>query len=148
MIRKFLLGSAMAVALVAPALAQDQCVAPKAPAIPNGARATQTQIVAAQNDIKAFAAAADNYQACLAQELSHQKDLAKQNNSELDPGVQTALEAKGVAQRQDVQQVAAAWGTAVDAFNKAQERKQKQVTAPAAGGGGYGGGGYGGSGRY
>jgi len=51
MIREILLGSALFVALTMPAMAQDQCVAPTAPAIPDGARATTAQIVTTQNDI-------------------------------------------------------------------------------------------------
>src|SRR3979409_2671298 len=88
MIRKILLGSALFIALTGPTMAQDPCVAPAAPVIPDGARATPAQIVTAQNDIKVFAAASDSYQACLATEISRQKDLA------LDPNIQAALEVK------------------------------------------------------
>jgi hypothetical protein len=139
MIRKILSGGVMMIALAAPAWAQDRCVAPAAPAIPDGAKAAPNQIVAAQNDIKAYAAAADNYQACLAQELARQKDLAKQNNSEFDPKIQTALEIKGDAQRKDAGRVAVAWGAAVEAFNKAQQQKRKPDAGGTAsrGGGSY-----------
>ena len=142
MIRKILFGGVVFIALTAPAMAQDQCAAPAAPAIPGGARATSAQIVTAQNDIKAFAAASDNYQACLVREIARQKDLAKQNNVAFDPNIQTALETKAAAQRKDVERVAAAWGAAVQAFNEAQQRKQRQSDpkAQASGGGGYGGG--------
>ncbi len=123
MIRKILLGGALFIALTAPAMAQDQCVAPTAPAIPDGARATSAQIITAQNDIKSFAAASENYQACLAAEISRQKDLAKQTNVEFDPKIQTAIEVKAGAQRKDVERIGAAWGTSVTAFNAAQQRK-------------------------
>ena len=142
MIRNILFGGIVFIALIAPAMAQDQCAAPAAPAIPDGARATSGQIVTAQNDIKAFATASDNYQACLAAEIGRQKDLAKQNNVAFDPSIQTALETKGSTQRKDVERIATAWGTAVQAFNEAQQRKQRQSEprGHAAGGGGYGGG--------
>src|SRR6266700_4951740 len=78
MIREILLGSIFFIALTAPTMAQDQCVAPIAPVIPDGARATSAQIIAEQNEIKAFATASDNYQTCLAAEIGRQKDLAKQ----------------------------------------------------------------------
>jgi hypothetical protein len=151
MIRKFLSGGALVIALAAPAWAQEQCVAPKAPVIPDGAKATPNQIIAAQNEIKAYAAAADNYQSCLAQEIARQRAAAAQNSAELDPSLQSAVQVKSTAQKSDAQQVAAAWGAAVEAFNKAQQRKQRQpASAPSASGGaGYGGGGYGGGmGRY
>jgi hypothetical protein len=124
MIRKILFGGALFVAFTAPVMAQDPCAAPAAPAIPGGARATTAQIIAAQNDIKAYATASDNFHACLAAELGRQKDLAKQNNLEFDPNIQTGLETKAAAQRKDVERVAAAWNAAVQAFNRAQLRKQ------------------------
>ena len=150
MIRNILFGVIGFIALTAPAMAQDQCAAPVAPAIPGGTRATNAQFVAAQNEIKAFATASDNYQACLVQEIARQKDLAKQNNVAFDPSIQTALETKSAAQKKDVERLAAAWGAAVQAFTQAQQQKQRQSDprSQSAGGGGYGGGGYGGGGRY
>ena len=150
MIRKFLSGGALVIALAAPAWAQAQCVAPKAPVIPDGAKATANQIIAAQNEIKAYAAASDNYQSCLAQEMARQKAAAAQNNAELDLSLQSAVQVKSTAQKSDAQQVAAAWGAAVEAYNKAQQRKRPPVpTSSPPGGAGYGGGGYGGGmGRY
>ena len=149
MIRNILFGVIVFIALTAPVMAQDQCAAPVPPAIPDGARATSGQIVTAQNDIKAFASASDNFQACLVREIARQKDLAKQNNLTFDPAIQTALETKGTAQRKDVERLAAAWGAAVQAFNETQQRKQRQSDprSQSAGGGGYGGG-YGGGSRY
>jgi hypothetical protein len=143
MIRTILLGGTLFIALTAPAMAQNQCVAPTAPAIPDGARATPAQIITAQNDIKAFAAASDSYQACLATEISRQKDLAKQTNVEFDPNIQAAIEVKAGAQRKDVERLAAAWGASVTAFNAAQQRKPATPaprSAPAPMGGAYGGG--------
>jgi hypothetical protein len=137
MIRNILSGAVMVIALAAPAWAQDQCVTPKAPPIPDGARATQAQITTAQNELKVFAAASDIFQACLAQEVGRQKDLAKQTNVEFDPIIQAALQTKSEAQRRDAERLAVAWGASVEAFNQAQQRKQRR---PASGGGGYGGG--------
>jgi hypothetical protein len=143
MIRKILSSAVIVIAVAAPASAQDQCVSPTAPAIPDGARATTAQIVTAQNDIKSFAAASDAYQACLAAEISRQKDLAKQTNVEFDPNIQTALEVKAGVQRKDVERVAAAWGVSVQAFNAAQQRKPSPPASrspPSSMGGAYGGG--------
>ena len=148
MFRAFLCGGVLVLALAAPCLAQEQCVAPKMPVIPDGAKATPNQIIAAQNYIKAYATASDDYQSCLVKEFARQKAAAAQNNAEIDPGLQTAVQVKSAAQRSDAQQAAAAWGAAVEAFNKAQERKRPTAAAPSPGGGGYGGGGYGGMGRY
>src|SRR5436305_7425626 len=106
--RNILLGSALFIALTAPAMAQNQCVVPAAPAIPDGARATPAQLITAQNEIKSFAAASDNYQSCLATEISRQKDLAKQTSVEFDPNVQAAIEVKAGAQRKDAERIATA----------------------------------------
>jgi len=143
MIREILLGSILFIALTAPAMAQDQCVAPVAPAIPDGARATSAQVIAAQNEIKTFATASDSYQACLVAEIARQKDLAKQTNVEFDPKIQAAIEVKAGAQRKDVERLASAWGASVTAFNAAQQRKPvtpatRSPTPPM--GGAYGGG--------
>jgi len=148
MIGKLLAGAVFLFALAGPVRAQDQCVAPKAPAVPDGAKATSNQIIAAQNEIKAYAAATDGYQNCLAQELARQDALAKQNNAELDPNILSAVQVKSTAQRNDAQQLATAWTAAVEAFNKAQQRKRQPAPNAAPAGGGYGGGGYGGGGRY
>ena len=144
MIRNILFGTAIFIALGAPALAQDACPAPKEPAIPDGTKATPAQISAAQNDIKGYASATDAFQACLVREIARQKDLAKQSNTEFDPAIQGALEAKGSAQKKDVERVAAAWGAAVQAFTTAQGRKQRQNAQSPSGpnpssnyGGGY-----------
>ena len=82
--------------------------------------------------IKAFAAATDKFQACLAAELGRQKDRAKQNNVEFDPIIQTGLETKAAAQRKDVERIAAAWNAAVLAFNQAQLRKPQEPVPPSS----------------
>ena len=132
MIRKILLGGVVFLAFTAPVMAQDLCAPPAAPKIPGGARATTAQIIAAQNDIKAFAAATDKFQACLAAELGRQKDRAKENNTEFDPNIQTGLETKAAAQRKDVERIAAAWNAAVLAFNQAQLRKPQEPVPPSS----------------
>ena len=126
MIRNILLCGVVFFAFTAPAMAQDPCAAPAAPKIPGGARVTTAQIIAAQNDIKAFATASDKFQTCLAIELGRQKDFAKQNDLPFDPNIQTGLETKAAAQRKDVERVASAWNATVQAFNQAQLRKPQE----------------------
>ena len=140
MIRKTLSACAIVCVVAAPAWAQDQCVAPTAPEIPDGAKATAAQITTAQNGIKAYAAASDAYQACLAGEINRQKDVAKQTNVEFDPQIQAAIQVKAAAQRKDVEKIATMWGASVQAFNEAQARKQRQAPSSNASGGDGGGG--------
>ena len=99
MIWKILSGSVLIVTLAAPVSAQAQCVKPMEPIIPDGAKATPVQIATAQNDIKKFAAQSDQFQACIAQEIGRQKDVARQSNIDFDPAIQTSLEGVGAAQR-------------------------------------------------
>jgi hypothetical protein len=146
MIRKILSGVVVAIALAMPVWAEAQCVTPASPLIPDGAKATAVQISTAQNDVKAYAAASDKFQACIAQEIGRQKEVAKQTNVDFDPAIQTSLEGLGAAQRKDVERIAAAWGASVQTFNEAQKRKPATRTPPPALGG-YGGA-YGGGGKY
>src|SRR5438874_6923505 len=115
MLGKIVWSGIIIIALTTPALAEDQCVSPKAPAIPDGTKATPAQIMTVQNAFKAFAAASESYQACVAREIGRQKDLAKQNNAEFDVTIATALEIKGRAQRADAEAVVASWIAAVQA---------------------------------
>jgi hypothetical protein len=132
MIRNILLGGVAFFAFTAPVMAQVPCTAPAAPAIPGGTRATTAQIIAAQNNIKAFVAATDKFQVCLATELARQKDFAKQNDLPFDPNIQTGLETRAADQRKDVERVASAWNAAVQAFNQAQLRKPQDPVPQTA----------------
>ena len=147
MIGRFLSIVIFVIALAAPFAAQAQCVTPTAPLIPDGAKATPVQIATAQNDVKAYAAASDKYNACLAQEIGRQKDVAKQTNVEFDPAIQTTLEGKAAEQRKEVERVAAAWNVSVQAFNEAQKKRPATPRTPPPAMGGYGGA-YGGGGKY
>ena len=143
---KFLSAGVFAAVLAAPLSAQAQCVTPKAPMIPDGAKATPVQIATAQNDVKMYAAASDQFQTCIGREIARQKDVAKQTNVEFDPAIQTSLEGLSATQRKDVERIAAAWGASVQSFNEAQRRRPASRTPPPAMGG-YGGA-YGGGGKY
>jgi hypothetical protein len=146
MIPKILSGSVVAIALAMPVCAEAQCVTPMPPMIPDGAKATPVQISTAQNDVKAYAAASDQFQACIAQEIGRQKEVAKQTNVDFDPAIQTSLEGLSIAQRKDVERIATAWGASVQTFNEAQKRKPATRTPPPAMGS-YGSS-YGGGGKY
>ena len=126
MIREILIAGGMLLAFAAPAVAQEECAAPATPAIPDGAKATPAQILATQNSLKAFAAASDKFQACLAREMQREKAQAKEQNADVDPVIQGALIAKGAVQREEAERVASAWGVSVQAFTAAQQRRERQ----------------------
>lgn len=100
MMRKILLGGVMVVALAAPASAQDQCVAPTAPTIQDGARATKVQMTKALGDVKAFIAASDDYQACMLRMIT--------------------------ANQKEKERIGAEYGVSARAYNTAQQQQQRQ----------------------
>jgi hypothetical protein len=99
MMRKILLCSVMVIALTAPAGAQEQCVSPTAPAIPDGARSTKAQITKALDDVKAFVTASDEYQACMLRQIT--------------------------ANQKEKERIGAEYGTSARAFNAAQQQQQQ-----------------------
>jgi hypothetical protein len=104
MMWKMLLCGAMAIALAAPAAAQDQCVAPTAPTIPDGARSTKVQITKALDEVKAFVTASDEYQACMLRQIT--------------------------ANQKDKERIGAEYGASARAFNAAQQQQQASQPRP------------------
>ena len=102
MIRNVILGCAMAMAFVALAQAEEQCTAPVAPVIPDGARSTAAQLTSALNDAKAFVVASDAYQACMLRVIE--------------------------ANQKEKERIGTEYGAAAKAYNTAQQRRQPQAT--------------------
>jgi hypothetical protein len=66
MMRRICLSAAF-VMLAAPAFAaaDDACINPTAPTMPNGKTAAREEVIAAANNVKAYVAESDKYQECL-----------------------------------------------------------------------------------
>jgi hypothetical protein len=101
MIRCMILSCAMAAALVAPAWSEEQCTAPAAPVIPDGARSTAAQLTKALNDAKAFVVASDAYQACMLRAVE--------------------------ANQKEKERIGVEYGASAKAYNAAQQRRQPQA---------------------
>jgi hypothetical protein len=99
MMRRILSRAVIAVALATSAAAQEQCVSPTAPAIPDGARSTKAQITTALDAVKAFIAASDEYQACMLRLVS--------------------------ANQKEKERIGAEYGASARAFNTAQQQQQQ-----------------------
>ena len=99
MLRNLLLGTVMIAAATA-AWAEEQCTAPVAPEIPNGACSTAAQLTKALNDAKAFVTASDAYQACMVRAVE--------------------------ANQKEKERIGAEYGASVKAYNAAQQRQQQQ----------------------
>jgi hypothetical protein len=105
MMRKILFGVVIVLNCAAPAaFAQDQCVSPQAPAIPDGARAARVQVTKALAEVKAFITASDEYQACMLRGIN--------------------------ANQKEKERIGAEYAASARAFNTAQQQQQ-QANRPA-----------------
>jgi hypothetical protein len=125
MIRRICLSTAALVLFAAPAFAQDKCPAPKSPSVPNGRTATAPELIAAANDVKAFIAASDDYQACLKADIDAQTEAAKADKKDMDPKVKAALVAQGDANQKEKERVGNAYNTAAQAYRAAHPAGKK-----------------------
>jgi hypothetical protein len=102
MMRKIVLcGAIMTMVLATPAAAQEQCVSPTAPPLPDGARSTKVQITNALDTVKAFIAASDDYQACMLRQIA--------------------------ANQKEKERIGAEYGVAARAFNTAQQQQRQAI---------------------
>jgi hypothetical protein len=101
MMRKILLCAVTTMALAMPAAAQEQCVSPTAPAIPDGARSTKAQITNALEAVKGFVAASDEYQACMLRQIT--------------------------ANQKEKERIGAEYSASARAFNTAQQQQQQAI---------------------
>lgn len=124
MTRGILLTAAAFVMLAAPAFAQDKCMAPIAPVIPNGKTAAVADLVQANKDVVSFIKSSDDYQSCLLADLQSQIDAAKDNKDKkgLDPAIKKAIEAKGDANQKQKETVGKAYNAAAAAYKQAHPK--------------------------
>ena len=124
MTRGICLSTVALVMLAAPAFAQDKCMAPVAPVVPNGKTASVSDLVQANKDVVAFIKASDDYQSCLLADLQSQIDQAKDNKDKkgLDPAIKKAIEAKGDANQKLKESVGKAYNAAAAAYKQAHPK--------------------------
>jgi hypothetical protein len=122
MSRGIILSAAVLAVLASPAFAQDRCMSPVAPVVPNGKTATVADLVQANKDVVAFIKASDEYQNCLLADLQAQTDQAKNDKKTLDPAVKKAIEAKGDANQKLKETVGKEYNTAAAAYKAAHPK--------------------------
>ena len=124
MTRGICLSTIALVMLAAPAFAQDKCMAPIAPVIPNGRTAAVADLVQANKDVVSFIKSSDDYQSCLLADLQTQIDAAKDNKDKkgLDPAIKKAIEAKGDANQKQKETVGKAYNAAAAAYKQAHPK--------------------------
>ena len=120
MIRGICLTAVALFAFAAPVMAQDACVVPYAPTIPNGTSATRDQILSARDSVTAFLKASDDYQNCLRVYLEQQTAIATRESREVDGAIRASVLAKNDSNQREKERIGAEFNAAVRAFNAAQ----------------------------
>jgi hypothetical protein len=103
------------------AQAQDMCMAPPAPVVPNGRTEEASALVQAQKDVVAFIKASDEYQNCLLAEISAVDKAAKDSKTPIDPAIKKGLEAKGDANQKEKERVGKAYNASAAAYKAAHK---------------------------
>jgi hypothetical protein len=119
MIGKLGLAVAALMLSAAPALAQSSCGGdPIAPAAIDGNKATEQQMKDAHDDVVNFMKTSDDYQTCLNDDLTHQKQAAAKakDPKPLDPAIVQAVGAKVDANQRAKEAVGAEYNAAVHAY--------------------------------
>jgi len=119
MIRRISFAAAAFVALAAPAMAQDSCVTPHAPTIPDGATASRDEVLAARTEATNFIKISDEYQVCLQAYLDKEVAQAKKDKKPLDPSIEASFKSKGAANQKDKERVGQEINASLKAFNAA-----------------------------
>ena len=100
----------------APAMAQSLCQEPIAPAAVDGSKATTAQMNGAHDDVVAFIKQSDDYQSCLLKELRDAKAAALKNKKDVDPSLESAVDAKVSANQHLKEKIGGEFNAAVMAF--------------------------------
>ncbi len=121
MLLKFGSVAALLLMFTAPALADNACTAPLAPAAVDGAKVTKAQMSSAHDDVVDFIKASDQYQSCLFADLDKQRaDAAKQKDPKpLDPSIEQGVQAKINANQKMKEKVGGEYNAAVHAYKAA-----------------------------
>jgi len=122
MLKSFALASVFAAAIVVPAVAEDSCSEPIAPATINGAAATEKQLNEIGQDVKLFMKQSSDYQDCLIGGLKAQQAQAAHDKKQLDPSVTDAVQAKIDANQKVKEKVGMEFNTAALRFCQAHPK--------------------------
>jgi hypothetical protein len=127
MVRSLVLSAVAVLVLASPASAQNSCVQPYAPTVPNGTAANKDQMLAAQNEVKTFIRDSDAYQECILRDVRGQREAARRDQKTLDPAIEEAALRRINANQREKERVGAEYNAAVRAHAAAQP-----ASAPAA----------------
>jgi hypothetical protein len=116
MFRSLFASAVVLAALSGPALAQNTCVQPFAPAITPGGTATKEQMLTTQGEVREFLRASDVYQDCIIRDLALRRAEAARDKKELDQSVADAATRRIETNQREKQRVGAEYNDAVKAY--------------------------------
>jgi hypothetical protein len=115
-----LIGAFGAFALAGPALAQEACTRPEAPAIDSQAAAASVEaLTAAKQQTVDFIKASDAFQTCVLADAKSKKDEAKAKKVAFDKSIADRAQSQVSANQTDKEKVGAAYNEAVKAYKAA-----------------------------
>ena len=111
------------VLLAAPAFAAEHtCKTPPAPTVPDGRTAEPRQLVTANNDVKVFIEASDQYQQCLNDWMGAEQVVASQAKKAMDPRIKTEHDRLCDENQKEKERVGGLYNAAVSAYRAAHPR--------------------------
>ena len=119
MSKSFILVAVLLLGSAAPVLAQNDCMAPIAPAAIDGATAPADQLRGARTDVQNFISQSDVYQDCLGKEIDAAKAKAKADKTPFDNSIATTAMAKVNDNQKMKEKVGGEFNAAVGAYKKA-----------------------------
>lgn len=114
----------VALALVgSPAFAQTSCgSAPAAPAIPDGAKASASEITDAYKQVTAFMKTSDDWQLCVKNDIDKQKADAAAAKQTFDTKIEKTADTQGDANQKDKERIGKEMNAALAAYHKAHPK--------------------------
>lgn len=121
MLLKFGTAAALVLMFTAPALADNACTAPIAPASVDGGKVSKAQMSSAHDDVVNFIKASDQYQSCLYADLDKQRaDAAKAKDPKpLDPAIEKDIQSKVNTNQKMKEKVGGEYNASVQAYKAA-----------------------------
>ena len=107
------------VLLTGAAHAQGNCLEPYPPVIPDGATASEEEVLAVQAQVRAFIADSDSYQSCLGVYIRQMDEEATRSREPVDAALRASMIAQISANQREKEYIGTEFNEAVRLFNAA-----------------------------
>lgn len=102
--------------------ADNSCKAPVGPTVPDGKTAEARQLIAANNEVKAFIAASDQYQQCLNDWMGAEQLAATEAKKPMDPKIKAEHDRLGDENQKEKERIGGLYNAAATAYRAAHPR--------------------------